>query len=72
MRDGLVLLENVTASGVPVTGCPEPTKPLKFSFEVMSDQAWSADGFHVDYRTSGITRTLNWKMPVTACSPDGC
>lgn len=72
LRDGLVLLDGVTGSIVPVTGCPEPQKPLKFSFEVTSDQEWSADGFEVDYVTAGTTRTLRWKMQVSVCSPAGC
>lgn len=72
LRDGLVPLDQVSGTGVPVTGCPEPAAPLKFSFEVTSDQEWSADGFEVDYRTAGVTRTLQWNLPVTACSPAGC
>lgn len=72
LRDGLVPLDQVIGTGVPVTGCPEPAAPLKFSFEVTSDQEWSADGFEVDYQTAGVTRTLQWSLHVQACSPAGC
>lgn len=72
LRKGLLPAERVSGSQLPVTGCPSPTTNMRFSFEVTFDEAWSTDGFQLDYRTAGVTRTLSWNLPVTTCAPSGC
>lgn len=72
LRSGLQTLDSVTNLEWPATDCSAPTKVAKFSFEVTSEQAWSAEGFSVDYQVDGSTYTLVWDMPVSVCAPSGC